>query len=87
VEPIAAANVARNGVEDRVDLSSPAMWPRSPAARPGDLILSNILRSVNETLLPLIRRSLAREGVAIFSGMERTERSGFLAALTGRASR
>lgn len=81
VEPIAAANVARNGVEDRVACLTGDVAVLAPLLAPADVILSNILRSINETLLPLIRRSLAREGVAIFSGMERTDRSGFLAAL------
>jgi ribosomal protein L11 methyltransferase len=81
VEPIAAANVARNGVEDRVTCLTGDAAALAPLLAPADLILSNILRSVNETLLPLILRSLARGGVAIFAGMERAERSGFIAAL------
>jgi ribosomal protein L11 methylase PrmA len=38
-----------------------------------ELVLSNILRTVNETLLPAIHGTLTAEGVAIFSGMETTE--------------
>ena len=81
VEPIAAANVARNGVEDRVSCLTGDAATLAPLLAPADLILSNILRSVNETLLPLIRGCLDREGIAIFAGMEGSERLLFLAAL------
>ena len=81
VEPIAGANVARNGVEDRVSCLTGDAAALAPLLAPADLILSNILRSVNETLLPLILSSLARGGLAIFAGMEQLERAQFLAAL------
>jgi ribosomal protein L11 methylase PrmA len=44
-------------------------------------VLSNILRSVNLTLLPAIRSSLRPQGLAIFAGMELPEREQFLPAL------
>lgn len=83
VEPIAIANIARNGVEDRVRCLTGDAASLAPLLAPAELILSNILRSVNETLLPLILASLERGGIAIFAGMERTERELFLAALDG----
>ena len=83
VEPIASANVARNGVADRVICLTGDAAALAPLLAPADLILSNILRSVNETLLPLILSSLDRGGTAIFAGMERPERPLFLAALDG----
>ncbi len=82
-EPIAAANVARNGVEAQVTCLTGDAALLVPLLAPADLILSNILRSVNEALLPLIRGSLAPGGTAIFAGMERPERPLFLAALDG----
>lgn len=81
VEPIAGANVARNGVADRVTCLTGDAAALAPLLAPADLILSNILRSVNETLLPLIRSALAHDGVAIFAGMECPERPLFVAAL------
>jgi ribosomal protein L11 methylase PrmA len=46
-----------------------------------ELILSNILRSVNTALLPVISAALAPEGVVIFSGMEQAEAREFGEAL------
>jgi ribosomal protein L11 methyltransferase len=83
VEPIAAANIARNGVEERVACLTGDAAALAPLLAPADFILSNILRSVNETLLPVILRSLAPGGMVIFAGMERPERSLFLASLAG----
>ena len=54
----------------------------APLAGPADLLLSNILRTVNTTLLPVIARSLRPGGVAIFSGMEQDESYQFRADLT-----
>ena len=81
VEPIAVANIARNGVEDRVSCLTGDAAALAPLLAPADLILSNILRAVNEMLLPFILSSLERGGTAIFAGMERSERGSFLAAL------
>jgi ribosomal protein L11 methylase PrmA len=36
-------------------------------------VFSNILRTVNETLLPAIHGALTADGLAIFSGMESME--------------
>ena len=81
VEPIAAANVARNGVDGRVSCLTGDAATLAPLLAPADLILSNILRAVNESLLPMILGCLDRGGIAIFAGMERPERPVFLAAL------
>ena len=81
VEAIAAANVARNGVQARVTCLTGDAAALAPLLAPADVILSNILRNVNETLLPAIRSALAPEGLAIFAGMERPERPLFLSAL------
>ena len=83
VEPIATANLVRNGVQDRVTCLTGDAAALAPLLAPVDLIVSNILRTVNETLLPVIRNALAPGGIAIFSGMERPERPVFLAALAG----
>ena len=81
VEPIAAANVARNGVDGRVSCLTGDAATLAPLLAPADLILSNILRAENESLLPMILGCLDRGGIAIFAGMERPERPLFLAAL------
>jgi ribosomal protein L11 methyltransferase len=83
VEPIALANIARNGVAGRVVALTGDAAALCPLLAPAELIVSNILRSVNITLLPVIRRSLVPGGTAIFAGMESGEREPFLAALAG----
>ena len=45
----------------------------APLLGPADLLLSNILRTVNTALLPAIVAALRPGGLAIFSGMETTE--------------
>lgn len=54
----------------------------APLLGPVDLLLSNILRTVNVTLLPAIRDALAPGGLAIFSGMEEPEAPLFRPVLT-----
>lgn len=81
VEPIARANIERNGVTDRVRWVTGDAEILAPLLGPVDLVVSNILRSVNATLLPAIRDSLTADGVAIFAGMETDERTGFLPVL------
>jgi ribosomal protein L11 methylase PrmA len=41
----------------------------APVAGPAELVLSNILRTVNVTLLPAIRQALVPAGLAIIAGM------------------
>jgi ribosomal protein L11 methyltransferase len=80
-EPIALANARRKGVEDRVRFITGEAAALAPLLGPADIVLSNILRSVNLTLLPAIRSALRPGGLAIFAGMEHAEREQFLPAL------
>ena len=80
-DPIAVANARRNGVEDRVRFITGDAAALAPLLGPADLILSNILRSVNLILLPSIRSSLRPGGLGIFAGMELPEREQFVPAL------
>jgi ribosomal protein L11 methyltransferase len=79
--PAAALNVERNGVADQVRLVEGDAAAMTPLLGPADLIVSNILRLVNLTLLPAIRDALAPGGRAIFSGMETAEAGEFGAEL------
>jgi ribosomal protein L11 methyltransferase len=78
---VAARNAARNRVSDRLELLEGEAGLLAPLAGPADLLLSNILRSVNTELLPAIGRALRPGGVALFSGMEQPESPIFLEAL------
>jgi ribosomal protein L11 methyltransferase len=80
---VAERNALRNGVADRVEFLEGDVAVLAPLAGPADLILSNILRTVNTTLLPIVVASLAPGGIAIFSGMEQSEADEFRGALTG----
>ncbi len=71
--PIARRNVERNGVADQVQVLDGDAGLLAPLLGPVDLVLSNILRNVNVTLLPAIHRALLPGGLAIFSGMEVAE--------------
>lgn len=79
---IARANVDRNGVADQVTILDGEAGVLAPLLGPAQVVASNILREVNISLLPSIRRALARDGVVIFSGMEQAERELFLPAMT-----
>ena len=80
-DPIASANARRNGVEDRVRFITGDAAVLAPLLGPVELVVSNILRSVNIALLPAIHASLGPGGLAIFAGMEVAERARFLSAL------
>jgi len=80
-EPIARANAERNGVADRVRFLTGDAATLAPLLGPVELLLANLLRSLNEVLLPAIRAALVPGGSAIFAGMEQVEREQFLAAL------
>lgn len=80
---VAVRNAERNGVAHRVQFLDGEAGDLAPLAGPADLLLSNILRSVNTTLLPAILASLLPGRVAVFSGMEEPEASLFLPALRG----
>jgi ribosomal protein L11 methyltransferase len=54
----------------------------APLVGPVDLLLSNILRSVNTALLPVITAALRPRGLAIFSGMEQAEAEEFRRVLS-----
>jgi len=79
---VACRNAARNEVALQVEFLEGDAGILAPLAGPADLLLSNILRTVNTTLLPVIARSLRPGGVAIFSGMEQDEAVQFRADLT-----
>jgi ribosomal protein L11 methyltransferase len=71
--PVAWRNAARNAVGDAVDFLHGDAGDLAPLLGPADLVLSNILRTVNTSLLPAIVSALRPDGLAIFSGMERQE--------------
>lgn len=70
---VAERNAASNAVSGRVRFLTGDAATLAPVAGPADLILSNILRTVNVTLLPAIRQALAPGGIAVFAGMEDPE--------------
>ena len=78
---VAERNAARNGVADRIDFLVGDAAVLAPLVGPADLLLSNILRTVNTALLPAIASALIHGGLAIFSGMEHTEAPEFTRAL------
>jgi ribosomal protein L11 methyltransferase len=68
--PVAWRNAGRNSVGDAVEFLDGDAGDLAPLLGPADLLLSNILRSVNTALLPAIVSALRPGGLAIFSGME-----------------
>jgi ribosomal protein L11 methyltransferase len=78
---VALRNAERNGVAGSVELLDGEAGDLAPLLGPVDLVLSNILRSVNTELLPVIAQALRPGGIAVFSGMEVAEAPLFLAAL------
>jgi ribosomal protein L11 methyltransferase len=79
--PIATRNAERNGVDGVVAFFLGDGGELAPLFAPVDLVLSNILRTVNVDLLPSIHRTVRRGGSAIFSGMEVAEAADFRAPL------
>jgi ribosomal protein L11 methyltransferase len=79
---VAARNAARNGVSDRVEFVEGDASVLASLAGPADLLLSNILGTVNAALLPVVATALRPGGVAIFSGMEQPEAEEFRLALS-----
>jgi ribosomal protein L11 methyltransferase len=79
---VAARNAARNGVAERLEFLEGDAAALAPLVGPVDLVLSNILRSVNTTLLPVITAVLRPCGLAIFSGMEHPEAEEFRRVLS-----
>jgi len=71
--PVAWRNARRNDVDSRVEFLDGDAGDLAPLLGPVDMLLSNILRTVNTALLPAIVSAVRPGGVAIFSGMERAE--------------
>ena len=71
--PVAWRNARRNAVDDRVEFLDGDAGDLAPLLGPADLLLSNILRTVNTALLPAIVAAVRPGGLAVFSGMERAE--------------
>jgi ribosomal protein L11 methyltransferase len=78
---VAVRNAERNRVADRVSFVEGDAAALTRLAGPAELICSNILRSVNTLLLPVIAAALAPGGRAVFAGMESGEAGEFRAAL------
>jgi ribosomal protein L11 methyltransferase len=78
---VARRNAERNGVADRVELLDGDAGDLAPLLGPADLLLSNIIRTVNVALLPAARAALRPGGLAIFAGIEQPERPLFLPPL------
>jgi ribosomal protein L11 methyltransferase len=81
--PVARHNAVRNGVTDRVEFLEGGAADLAPLLGPADLLLSNILRTVNTTLLPAVVAAVRPGGLAIFSGMETSEAASFRPVLAG----
>jgi ribosomal protein L11 methyltransferase len=79
---VAVRNAARNGVAERVEFLEGDAGVLAPLLAPADLVLSNILRSVNTALLPVIFQTLRPHAMVIFSGMEHAEAEEFRRALS-----
>jgi ribosomal protein L11 methyltransferase len=79
---VASRNAVRNDVADRIEFLEGDAGALAPLLGPADLLLSNILRSVNTTLLPVIFQTLRPRGLAIFSGMEPAEAEEFRRSLS-----
>jgi ribosomal protein L11 methyltransferase len=75
--PVAWRNAERNGVVKAVDFVEGDAGDLAPLLGPADLLLSNILRTVNTMLLPAVVAALRPGGLALFSGMEETEAAAF----------
>jgi len=80
---VAAGNAGRNHVTDRVRLLGGDDADLAALLGPCELVISNILRSVNIRLLPAILSALAPQGIAILAGMEGAEAPIFRPVLTG----
>jgi ribosomal protein L11 methyltransferase len=71
--PVARRNARRNAVDAKLEFLEGDAGDLAPLLGPADLLLANILRTVNTALLPAIVAAIRAGGVAIFSGMERAE--------------
>jgi len=84
-EPVARANALHNGVAERAAFITGDAGVLAPLIGPAELVVSNILRSRNEALLPVVRAALAPGGTVIFAGMEQGEAEGFRESLRREA--
>jgi ribosomal protein L11 methyltransferase len=80
--PVAWRNAERNGVSHVVEFLEGDGGDLAPLLGPADLLLSNILRNVNTSLLPAITAALRPRGLAVFSGMEESEADLFRPVVT-----
>jgi ribosomal protein L11 methyltransferase len=80
--PIACRNAERNRVTGAVTFLEGDAADLAPLLAPTDLLVSNILRTVNTALLPAIIAALRPGGLAVFSGMEEVEAELFRPAVT-----
>jgi ribosomal protein L11 methyltransferase len=78
---VAARNAERNRVGERVAFLDGEAAELAPLLGPCELVVSNILRSVNTRLLPAIAAALAPGGLAVLAGMEVAEAEIFRPAL------
>jgi ribosomal protein L11 methyltransferase len=76
--PDAEANVARNGVADRVHVFEADAGSLLPLVAPVRVVLANIISSVLIELLPVIADALTADGAAIVSGILLEERDTML---------
>jgi ribosomal protein L11 methyltransferase len=81
--PVARRNAVRNDVTTAVEFLEGDAGDLAPLLGPADLLLSNILRTVNTALLPAIVAATRPGGLAIFSGMETPEAPLFRPVLAG----
>ncbi len=81
--PVARRNAERNAVDGSVEFVEGEAGDLAPLLGPADLLLSNILRTVNTALLPAIVGALRPGALSIFSGMEEAEAPLFRPALEG----
>jgi ribosomal protein L11 methyltransferase len=84
---VARRNAERNAADNRVEFFDGDAGDLAPLLGPVELLLSNILRTVNTALLPSIAAALAPGGIAIFAGMEEPEADLFRPALAARGFR
>jgi ribosomal protein L11 methyltransferase len=83
----AEANVAANGVSDRVTVIEGDARVIVPLVAPARVILANIISSVILDLAPIFRDALAPGGRAVVSGILGTERDAFCSALASQGWR
>jgi ribosomal protein L11 methyltransferase len=70
---VALRNAERNAVRGWVEFLDGDAADLTRLLGPADLVLSNILRTVNVTLLPAVADALRPGGLGIFAGMESAE--------------